>query len=137
MFEVERGMSYYRMALFEYFPFVIMPDVRYSAAEFGKSKPFLALVIAMLGCTADRARQRELLVHAKSFVALHVIEKGEKSLDLLQGLLVLIHWCVISACCPHTKPLTVVQVPLAARNEETAQHLHAYVHESDSRPRFK
>ncbi|KAJ4298215.1 hypothetical protein N0V90_006114 [Kalmusia sp. IMI 367209] len=69
-----------------------MPDTKQSAAEFGKVKPFLALVVAMLGCTRDRARQRELIVHAKTYVAAHMIQDGEKSLDVLQGILLLIHW---------------------------------------------
>ncbi|OAF99178.1 uncharacterized protein CC84DRAFT_1264194 [Paraphaeosphaeria sporulosa] len=92
LFEIERGMYYYRTSLFEFFPFVIMPDVRQPAADFASTKPCMALMVAMLGCTKDRARQRELTAHARAYIATHMVQKGQKSLDLLQGLLLLIHW---------------------------------------------
>lgn len=92
LYEIERGMHYYRASLFGFFPFVIMPDVKQSAAGFAEVKPFLSLVVAMLGCTKDRARQRELFAAAKAHVAAHMIQNGQKTLDLLQGLLLMIHW---------------------------------------------
>jgi hypothetical protein len=85
-------MDYYRMSLFEFFPFVIMPDVKQPAALFAKTKPCLALMVAMLGCTKDRARQRELTAYARAYIGTNMVQKGQKSLDLLQGLLLLIHW---------------------------------------------
>lgn len=85
-------MHYYRTSLFEFFPFIIMSDVKQSAAEFAERRPFLSLVIAMLGCDKDRVRQRELVAGARTHVAIHMIQNGQKSLDLLQGLLLLIYW---------------------------------------------
>ncbi|KAF2448100.1 hypothetical protein P171DRAFT_517713 [Karstenula rhodostoma CBS 690.94] len=92
LFEIEQGLEYYRTSLFEFFPFVVMPDVKQPAGEFAKAKPCLALMVAMLGCTKDRARQRELTTHATAYIGTHMVQKGQKSLDLLQGLLLLIHW---------------------------------------------
>ena len=85
-------MHYYRTSLFEFFPFIIMPDVKQSAAEFAAKKPFLSLVVAMLGCEKDRGRQRELVASARTHVAMHMIQNGQKTLDLLQGLLLMIYW---------------------------------------------
>ena len=56
--------------------------------------PLLSLVFAMLGCTRDRARQRELATECRKYLAKHVVERGEKSIELLQGLLILVHWYV-------------------------------------------
>lgn len=85
-------MHYYRSSLFPFFPYVIMPEVKLSAAEFARTKPLLALVVAMLGCTKDRARQRELVMHARSHIGIYMVQRGQKTLDLLQGLLVLTYW---------------------------------------------
>lgn len=90
--ELERGLEYYRTALFQYFPFVTPPDLRESSTGFAKAKPFLSSVIAMLGCTQDRRRQCELAAQNRAYLASHVLQQGEKSLDLLQGLLLLGHW---------------------------------------------
>lgn len=90
--ELERGLEYYRTALFQYFPFVLPPDVRTLATDFAAQKPFLSSVIAMLGCTEDRARQSELALQGRAYLAKHVLQNGEKSLDLLQGLLLSCHW---------------------------------------------
>lgn len=92
LFEIERGMHYYRTSLFDFFPFIIMPDVKQSAASFAEVKPFLSLVVAMLGCTKDRARQRELFAAAKAHVAAYMIQNGHKTLDILQGLLAMVSW---------------------------------------------
>jgi hypothetical protein len=92
LFEIERGMMYYRASLFEFFPFVIMPDVTQPAERFAKTKPCLALMVAMLGCTKERARQRELTAHARAYIGTSMVQKGQKSSDLLQGLLLLVHW---------------------------------------------
>lgn len=92
LFEIERGLQYYRTSLFEFFPFVIMPNVNQSAAEFVETKPCLAMIVAMLGSTKDRARQRDLTAHARAYIGDQIVQRGQKSLDLLQGLLLLLHW---------------------------------------------
>ncbi|KAF1961647.1 hypothetical protein CC80DRAFT_531506 [Byssothecium circinans] len=90
--EVQQGLEYYRRSLFQWLPFIQSPDLRQSVTEFIKAKPFLSLMIAMLGCTQDRARQRELAAQSRTWLAMHVFQKGEKSLDVLQGLLLATHW---------------------------------------------
>ena len=80
---------FYLKSISHYFPFIDATKVyRLNAVE----APFLSLVFAMLGCTKDRARQRALAVECRRYVGKHVVENGARSVDLLQGLLILVHW---------------------------------------------
>ncbi|CAI6334766.1 unnamed protein product [Periconia digitata] len=90
--EVQQGMNYYRKSLSPWFPFVLLPDSRKPAVEFSQEQPFLSIVMAMLGCVRDRDRQRELAVNIRTWLAVHMMQEGQKSLDILQGLLLLTHW---------------------------------------------
>jgi hypothetical protein len=95
-FELERGIGFYLKSISHYFPFIDTTKFhRLNAAE----APFLSLVVAMLGCTNDRARQRALAAECRRYLGKHVVENGAKSVDLLQGLLILVHWCVQSLIC--------------------------------------
>ncbi|KAF2248132.1 hypothetical protein BU26DRAFT_327743 [Trematosphaeria pertusa] len=110
--ELERGLEYYRTALFQYFPFVTPPDLRESSTGFAKAKPFLSSVIAMLGCTQDRRRQCELAAQNRAYLASHVLQQGEKSLDLLQGLLLLGHWYHFQWALPNQRT-TLIHLAMA------------------------
>ncbi|KAF2653087.1 hypothetical protein K491DRAFT_694980 [Lophiostoma macrostomum CBS 122681] len=88
-FELERGIAFYLKSISHYFPFIEATKVyRLNTTE----APFLSLVFAMLGCTKDRSRQRALVVECRRYLGKHVVEDGQKSVDLLQGLLILVHW---------------------------------------------
>ncbi|KAH7115120.1 hypothetical protein B0J11DRAFT_124114 [Dendryphion nanum] len=89
--ELSNAMTYYRTTLFCYCPFVVLPNVL-EIDKLKLGKPFLALVVVMLGSTKDRDRQCGLAIECRKYLAFHVIENGEKSLDLVQGLLLLVHW---------------------------------------------
>ncbi|KAF2106964.1 hypothetical protein BDV96DRAFT_693850 [Lophiotrema nucula] len=82
----------YETTMAHYFPFVMIPPEAYSGDQFFREKPFLSLVIAMLGCCHDRVGQRKLAMECRKYLAIHTVQEGEKSLDLLQGLLVLTNW---------------------------------------------
>jgi hypothetical protein len=90
--ELEYGIQFYRSLLSQYVPFVVLSDTSQDSRRFADEKPFLSLVLAMLGCTHDRIRQRGLALECKKYLAVHILEKGEKTLDLLQGLLLKIQW---------------------------------------------
>ncbi|KAF2638539.1 hypothetical protein P280DRAFT_551179, partial [Massarina eburnea CBS 473.64] len=90
--EVRQGLEYYRHSLYQWFPFIQPPDLRLLITDFVKAKPFLSLTMAMLGCTKDRGRQRELAEQGRDWLASHVLQRGDKSLDILQGLLLTTHW---------------------------------------------
>ena len=89
--ELSVGVSYYRSNLLEYFPFVVPPELC-GLSSFVGAQPFLSLVFAMLGCTQHRARQRTLAIGCRSYLGDHVLQQGEKSLDLVQGILILTYW---------------------------------------------
>ena len=93
--ELERGIQLYQSLLSQYFPFIILSDTLHDSRKFAEEKPFLSLVIAMLGCTQDRSRQRTLVWESRKYLSTHVLLDGEASLDLLQGLLLKIHWSVL------------------------------------------
>jgi hypothetical protein len=75
----------------KYFPFVVIDD-RISAEELRRAKPFLVEVVLVAGLYKDSgqltARGKEVVSHLSQRMLLD----GEKSLDLLQGLLVYISW---------------------------------------------
>jgi hypothetical protein len=90
--ELEYGIRFYRSLLSQYVPFVVLSDTSQDSRQFAEEKPFLSMVLAMLGCTHDRLRQCALALKCRKYLAVHILEKGEKTLDLLQGLLLKIQW---------------------------------------------
>ncbi|KAF2191556.1 hypothetical protein K469DRAFT_373793 [Zopfia rhizophila CBS 207.26] len=89
--EFERSFGIYQKNMASYFPFVIIPQDPQSS-DFIKEKPFVSLAITMLGCTHDLARQRVLTLQGREYIATHLVQRAEKTLDLLQGLLLWVHW---------------------------------------------
>ncbi|PTU21624.1 hypothetical protein P175DRAFT_0193252 [Aspergillus ochraceoroseus IBT 24754] len=74
-----------------YFPFVVVPaDV--SVSELRQTKPFLFRTIGMVASLGDAHRQLELERIVQEYICNSIILRGEKSLDLLQGLLVYLSW---------------------------------------------
>jgi hypothetical protein len=90
--ELLDGLDHYLHKMAHYFPFVLIPPTSPRPIDSVKGKNFLSLVIAMLGCTQTRSRQLELAGFCRRYIAKNAIEAGEKSLDLLQGLLLFVHW---------------------------------------------
>jgi hypothetical protein len=74
------------------FPFVPMPSYT-SAEELRRERPFLYLNISMIA-SPNPARQQELSNTIKKYLADRIIMRGERSLDLLQGLLVHLTWFI-------------------------------------------
>lgn len=82
------------------FPFVpILSHI--SAEELRRERPFLYLNILMIACP-NPARQRELSNAIKEYLADHIIMNGQRSLDLLQGLLVHLTWFISVSRVPQT-----------------------------------
>ncbi|KAF2754154.1 hypothetical protein EJ05DRAFT_150626 [Pseudovirgaria hyperparasitica] len=89
--EAERLLHKYRVHKQPHFPFVIIPPGM-SAEDLRHKCPFLFLAI-MNVCLEDRLPlQRLLLRDSKRVISKRVLEDEEKSLELLQGLLVHICW---------------------------------------------
>jgi hypothetical protein len=91
------------------FPFVIVPD-RVSAIELAQTKPFLYKAVLMVASYHDKTGQRKMTKDIFEYLSSHMIIANEKSLDLLQGLLVLMAWSVESLCSldnPNPFPLGI------------------------------
>jgi hypothetical protein len=89
--ELIRGLDSYRQTFSQYFPFVVIGEES-GADTFEAQRPFLSLVLTMLGCTKDRARQNILATAIRKYIGARIVVEEEKSLDLLQGLLIVVHW---------------------------------------------
>lgn len=73
------------------FPFVVIQQHE-SLDLLRRCKPFLLLAILTISARADRQQQIRLEIELRQSLSNKVIMKGEKSLDLLQGLLVYLCW---------------------------------------------
>lgn len=81
----------YRSSMAMYFPFVLIPS-HITAKELAEKKPFLAEMIFTVSHCQDygpqNERGKEILRHLTDRLFL----EGEKSLDLLQGMIIYITW---------------------------------------------
>lgn len=75
------------------FPFVILKE-DVTVDDLRRQKPFLFLAIMTVTTYATPSRQRALLEKLKSQIAHRVIEKSEKSLEIIQGLLIYVAWYI-------------------------------------------
>jgi len=85
--------SYQRMAC--NFPFVIIRP-HTSLDSLRREKPFLLLAVLILGSRSLPKLQSTLDYELREMLSKKVIMNGEKSLDLLQGLLVYLNWYHLS-----------------------------------------
>lgn len=88
---LERHFNTFRVYMAHHFPFVVFPsDI--SSAIVMKRQPFLFTVCVMTALHSDPGFRaciaRDILVYTSD----HMLLRGEKSLDLLQGLLVMTAW---------------------------------------------
>lgn len=87
----EMSLNIFRIAMAEYFPFVVIP-AQVTAEQLRREKPFLFLAVLASSSHADMRLQRKLGREVKKAVAARMVIKGEQSFDLLQGLLVYLAW---------------------------------------------
>lgn len=59
-----------------------------------REKPFLLLSILSSAASSNEKLQSQLELELRESLSRRVIVHGEKSLDLLQGVLVYLTWCV-------------------------------------------
>ncbi|KAJ5224376.1 uncharacterized protein N7469_007879 [Penicillium citrinum] len=107
------------------FPFVVIaPHV--TAEQLRQDKPFLFLNISMVACQKS-SQQRELYRIIKEYVAEHIVLQNERSLDLLQGLLVFLAWFISHppAPCQTSETLPDLTVQQAAKGPA---QLDAFTH---------
>jgi hypothetical protein len=77
--------------LLEKFPYVAIPSTD-TVESMRRDRPFLLLAV-LASSTFDRfATQKALSEEIKQIVNVRIVAQGEKSLDLLEGLIVHIAW---------------------------------------------
>ncbi|KAK5028698.1 hypothetical protein LTS07_006077 [Exophiala sideris] len=87
----ERLFSDFRTYMNGYFPYVVIPP-EVSSASVRENKPFLFRTCIAVACHVDPPVQRQLGEELFRYIGERMLLKGEKSLDLLQGILVLVSW---------------------------------------------
>lgn len=83
-------LSYFRTRHLPLYPLIYLP-ASLSAARLSTSKPLLALALKTI-CNKGRTYQTELSKQLRTTIALRMMVEGEKSLDLLQSILVVMTW---------------------------------------------
>ena len=91
--EAELLLDMFRRYMASQFPFVVIPSDM-TAVALRQKKPFLHLVIMMVSFQGEASRQLALGIKVKEYISNAIIMRSEKSLDLLQGLLVAMAWYV-------------------------------------------
>ena len=87
----EKLFSDFRTEMAQYFPFVVIPP-QATASEYRSEKPLLFRTCIAAACHKDPNLQRQMGEELLKVVGERMILRGEKSLDLLQCILVLISW---------------------------------------------
>ncbi|KAJ5503892.1 hypothetical protein N7463_006766 [Penicillium fimorum] len=112
-------MEVFSKKMFPLFPFLMIPP-NVTAEELHREKPFLYLNISMVACQNAR-RQREIVDMVQSYVAEHIVIRGENNLDLLQGLLVNVTWFISVSRLPRHS--SCGQFPDAPKPDESYHHV--------------
>lgn len=81
----------YRDRISQHFPFVVIPDV--PPAQIYAERPFLFKAIIMVASYKTRRYQYQLGTQLTEEVGKRLLVDGERSLDVLQGLLIHVAWC--------------------------------------------
>jgi hypothetical protein len=119
----------FRTSMAHQFPFVVIPPEATSEA-LRKERPLLWKAILTAACCLNPSRQEEMGQELVEEFSTRLLSKAEKSLDLLQALLIYLAWLVaLSAPCNRFInllqpkwgfPLTIGQVSLSLPGQSAA-----------------
>ncbi|XP_044719829.1 tRNA processing endoribonuclease [Hirsutella rhossiliensis] len=84
-------LDLYRNEMQPVYPFVIVPPTC-SAASLHSSRPFLMSAIRMVASFRSLRSMRAQMCHLMSHISDHVLMRSERSLDLVQGIIVMLGW---------------------------------------------
>ncbi|RDL40971.1 uncharacterized protein BP5553_00950 [Venustampulla echinocandica] len=103
-------LNIFRDTYLIHFPFVKIPPET-SAEDLWVRRPWVYYAVIMVASQSNRTRQLEMAKHMTTEVATALIIRGEKNLDMLQGLLIHNAWCYnFSPQTPHTQSTAVFQL---------------------------
>ena len=91
--EAQTYLNLHRTHITQLYPFVVIPP-HMTAEQLRTQRPFTWKAIMVEGCLLDGPRQMVLGDELLRDVAAAAITKPKKTLDLLQGLQILLVWCV-------------------------------------------
>ncbi|KAH8813127.1 hypothetical protein F5884DRAFT_787485 [Xylogone sp. PMI_703] len=106
--EVDRLIRVYQEELTTQFPFVILPP-GLKAATLRQSKPFLYMTVVMAASHYNLPRQTLFEKKIVEYLSDHLLLRGLKTLDLVQGLLVFCSWYHYH-CLYHSQLTTFIQL---------------------------
>lgn len=89
--DVDIRLHHYQAHLAPQFPFVVIPSGA-TVGQMRKEKPFLLRVIVTVASIQDLVHRKALGEEVLKDIAHRLLVQGEKSLDLLQGILVFAAW---------------------------------------------
>ncbi|KND90999.1 Transcriptional regulator WAR1 [Tolypocladium ophioglossoides CBS 100239] len=84
-------LDLYRNEMQPVYPFVIIPP-NCTAATLHSSRPFLMAAIRMVASFRSLRSMRAQMAHLMTHIADHMLVRSERSLDLLQGIIVMLGW---------------------------------------------
>lgn len=87
----EMLLQTFRREIQSLFPFIVIPTST-TYLDLREEKPFLVLAVVMVGCRRDQALQTAIAKRLREIISHNILIKGEKSLDMLQSLLVYVNW---------------------------------------------
>ena len=74
-----------------YFPFVLIP-IDATVQSMSEERPFFFLAVMATASSEDKPLQKTLDLEFRTVLSTKVVLEGEKSIDLLQGLLIYLAW---------------------------------------------
>jgi hypothetical protein len=89
--DAESLLQKFRLEFSRFFPFVVIPPEQ-NFLDLKEKKPFVALVVLMIGCRHDNALQTTIAKKIRELISYSTLVKGEQSLDLLQGIMLFLAW---------------------------------------------
>lgn len=112
--EAARCLHNYQTYMAKYFPFVVIPpDVTVTTLR--DTKPFLFKAIVVVASVQDLARQRAMGFALMSELTTKLFIQGQRSVDLLQGILVWLAWYVLLSSCATNNCAHPVDLRCASR----------------------
>lgn len=87
----EANLGIFKTQMSWYFPFIVIP-AETTAQTLRKERPFLFRTIILAVKHHQKWHRKEYWKEVVDYISLHIILRGEKSLDLLQGLLIYTAW---------------------------------------------
>jgi hypothetical protein len=89
----EALLGFYQKSIADSFPFVVIPQ-HITAYSLLRDKPLLFKSIVMVASVQNAKAQSAAAEEVLEYLSLHLLLRAEKSLDLLQGVLVFVAWYV-------------------------------------------